>query len=595
MSADQTRPRQWFARAAGAAAAIGFGMIAGGALLAGYSRFAASSRPTDSGLPSTLSTAALIIGVTLLIAVPLIAIGTGSDIDWYGGWSALVWFAVVAGLSVLPIMAAKYHLPEAFPSLRHDYPFFEQLPTAVGASGLLTIGAVLIVGAGLRPAYLRSLSRRLTVLFAVLGVVISAGVAVAAIRAGDDQRNFDHLTATRAQPPSMPGQLGTEQYRVRIPFMRSDWDSSRSYGDIVPAGTGFVAASAAGLTAYDGTTGAARWHYLRRGIADNAIDGVEYVGDSLRALEGGTVALAYWRHFGWLAFDAITGEILWQDSDFTYDAAHDDPDYSFGPGTSGPLTLVSNDRVTVYDARTGARKWSSEFADPGCRARSTNAAGTATAIYRIIQCYNNTEQWYAASVLDSRTGATISTREVGRTPNADATNLPAHLRTLGNTVIIDWYLGKGSRQMIVTAPDQFATAAETDMGNSRVLAADPTGPDLLVADWPSGFSPPVRAVVIDGATGTEKYSPPAISTTVEDGHLAFLTTQLIQVTWDRHTDRDLGPTVRAWNRADNSLVTQRPLDHGDRCTGKSSTIATPGALLVLCSDQQSLEIIGFHD
>lgn len=361
--------RKWLSRIAAATGAVAAGLIVGGAGLAIYSRCFASTRSLrktwlqngyfyDSGpgveisaLPGHLATAALAAGIMMTLLLSAITVQAVRNRRTYDGLGTFVVMTVVAGLAILPILAVRYHLPTAYAKIRLDYQLFGQLPTAIAANGLVLLGTVFVIGMALRPNSIRSLPRPILAALTTVGLLVSTVVAVGAIRAGDDQRNVDHVSASRVDIPALPDRLGTERFRIPVP-LETPLPDSNPAGDVVSAGAGFVIATWQGLTAYDGTTGAPRWHYLRRNRYDGH-RGLTYVPKSLRTLDDGKVVLAMWQRLAWIAFDAMTGEILWQGSDFAHDAALPGADLVFPVNEfdtgSEALIMVDDDRITGYD------------------------------------------------------------------------------------------------------------------------------------------------------------------------------------------------------------------------------------------------------
>ncbi|QIS22932.1 PQQ-binding-like beta-propeller repeat protein [Nocardia terpenica] len=310
---------------AGVAGGLGFGLLSVGVGLATYSRFFAPTRSLDgtvaghdlfgsfttteaSDLVNRYATLSFILGVLVLIAA-IAAAGVRA-----GRWrlnilvELYILLAFAAGIVVIPIMAVRDHLPGLFLQIRWQFGLFTQLPTAVAAATLVVLGSVLLADIAWRPERMRALSRRAAGAAALVGILVAATVSTAAFYAGDDSTRWDHTTAAPVDVPPVPARLGDEIYHFDIPH-----DSS----DIVAAGAGFVVATVTGLTAYDGATGAPRWHLLRTHRPADRYHSPAYGSGSLHAIDDGKTVVAEWKNVGWIALDAMTGKILWQIEDYT--------------------------------------------------------------------------------------------------------------------------------------------------------------------------------------------------------------------------------------------------------------------------------------
>ncbi|MEV6768269.1 PQQ-binding-like beta-propeller repeat protein [Nocardia sp. NPDC051030] len=587
--------------------ALGSGLLVGGTALAVYSRFFASTWPLDeiwirgerwfrsepgwnaSAVPGYFATASVCVGIAMLIALVILIVRIDRNWDSYGDLTVYVVSAVSATLLVLSIMAIKYPVTESYHRLQREAPLFAQLPTALAAAALVVAGTILVIGILLRPDRIRSLSRRAVAISAVAGLLVSVTVGVVAVRAGDDRRNVDHVTASRVEAPTAPDRLGSERYRV--PISLACGSNSRCSTDLVAAGAGFVMASTAGLTAYDGTTGAQRWHYLRKNTEPDQQDGVSYVGDSLQSLDGGNIVLAKWNQLGWIAFDASTGEILWQNSDFIRDLQ--DPELKWnveGNGyrsAPGLLTLASHDRVLGYDPRTGSRKWSADTSGPECRGSRNNFVVTATAIYRTLECRNQTESWLTAIALDLQTGVVVGSRELERT--SDMTHeLYSHIRRYSNTVAIEWSY---RNRIVVGTPEKLTTAVTISDREHIPLAADPDGPDVVVQDSVRDPKPAWHFSVLDSDNGAVKYALPGMRG--DNGSRIFLTSEIVEAAFYFPDDGSYRREIRAWSRTDGSPTLTHPLQRDDAKCSSPGALVAPGAVLVVCGEEQSAELIGF--
>lgn len=603
-----------------AVGAVGAGLITGGVVLAIYSRFFASTWAMDevwvrgtgvlrsgsgvdvSVVPDNFSMAALIVGVIMLLAVTIVAIRVVRHRDSYGRAAYYLVPAVAAGLLVLPVRAYDYRVPAAYDRIRLAYPLFERLPTAVAAGMLIFLGTVLTIRVMRKPALVGSLSRGTTALLCAGGLLISAGVAAGAIREGDDARHVDHVMAAVVEPVAVPARLGTERYRLRIPKVYEPTDG-RTDGQLVAAGTGFVLSSTAGVTVYDGATGAPRWHYLRTDYERDGRYGVTFTPGSLRSLDNGKVVLGKWHGLGWVAFDAMTGEILWHNSDFARDESElgerwNAGDTYFGAGP-GPLALVQEDRLTGYDPRNGNRLWSTDPTPLDCKWTPSGLTGTDAAIYQIVQCSDGTEKWEVASAVDARTGAVIGSRELGRVPVSGSREILSVLERLSSSVSIMWKVGNDRNHLVVSAPEQLSTAPTTGTRGPESMAADATGHEILVRirqPFPVEDTFDVRALNAD----TSGYQLPGMNGTHDLSREIFLTEEVVERALYEYPDTGihLQSEIRSWSRNGGHPVTILPVDRGAANCSGTWLVAVPGAVLTNClppwgDDQTSTEIIGF--
>lgn len=606
----------WRAVGGAVAGVIGAVAVVVGVGFAVYSRWFASTTSASSerlghptffssdswgidiaGLPSLLAVTAVGLGTAVLIALgfAVLRIARGwTSYRGYGFWCAA---AVVATVVVWPALVLGDHADEVWDKLRLEYPLSVQLPAALGAGTLIFAGAILLMPTLKAPNRIRQLPRRAVAVAAAAGVALSAGTVVVAVRAGDDGLHVDHITATRVAVPALPSGLGPEKYRFAIPATETN-SGAADIADLVAAGTGFILSSPEGITAYDGVTGAPRWHYLRTHTKDRGNHGLLYQAGSLRPLDGGAVVLAEWATLGWTAFDAVTGEILWQKTDFTRDYTQAaEPALRPALGVPGPwraavpLILVDDNRIRGYDARTGARRWSTAITDSDARSHRVETVVTDTAIYRLAACSDDTSGWVTLTVLDAHSGAIVASRELDRHPTTDRYDPFAHLEALTNSVLVTWSFDnrQGSGTILLRTPAQLATATPLDRRSRQIIAADPAGPDVVISDyWTHDGSSPDRFAVLDTETGAEKYTLVGMEGWGKDpGHDLFLPDQIIE------TSYSAGQVLQAWSRADGRLLGSQPIAHpGQKCSN-TPLRAVPGALLAVCVHKTTAELVGY--
>ncbi|MFB8005031.1 PQQ-binding-like beta-propeller repeat protein [Nocardia sp. NPDC056000] len=546
-------------------------------------------------VPGVLTATALWLGAGLVIAVGVAALRIARGWDDYRGWGFLPALAVLATLAGWPILIVGDRVWQVWDQLRVEYPLSQQLPTALAAGTLNCIGAALLIPYLLHPHRFR-LPTRVLAAVVVAAVLVCAGTAAAAVRAGDDRLHTDHVTAARAVIPPAPTRLGPEKYR--FPIAALPGSRSATIGDLAPAGMGFVLSSPEGITAYDGATGEPRWHYLRTHTTKSGRSGVTYVDGSLRSLDHGAMILARWKSLGWIAFDAVTGEVLWQTSDFTRDAAGrtlqssdsvQRPQLAVPGPWPAPIPLILNDdnRIQGYDARSGTRLWSTEVTVPECQSRNNTVVTDAT-VYRVASCSSDTESWIVATGLDARTGAIVATRELGRHSSTDRYDPYVRVRALTNTVVIDWATSDDGGHLLVRSPDQLATAPTIDRARWPI-AADPGGPDVLYSDyWARAPRAPGRFTVSDTITGGERYALAGMDGWGEDaGHDAFLRDEIIE------TSYSAGSAVQAWSRDDGRWTQSQPIVTVSRDCVSTPIRVVPTAVVVVCIGKTTAELIGY--
>lgn len=162
---------------------------------------------------------------------------------------------------------------------------------------LLTVipGAVLVsTGVDWRLPALRAIPAAVA---ATVGVVLVGVPGVLVVIEYSDATHIDATTAARIAAPQPPTVAVRQAWR---------WRTDRRVLDVQAAGAGFVVLTDRGVVAVDGTTGAERWHYRRDDLA---------IADSgrLRVLDDGRTVVLPLGGWGRLhAFDAFTGELLWQ-------------------------------------------------------------------------------------------------------------------------------------------------------------------------------------------------------------------------------------------------------------------------------------------
>lgn len=585
-STERARPQKPWPIVAGVIGAV---LLAGGVALALYSQFVAApipvpldSYPETGDFPSRLVRGTLVLaGAVALVGVVVLRWGRRGD----ERAASVTAGAVLALLAVLfggIVFAVTAHIPSTYQRLTSVFVVTTRVPSAIAALGLVTLGAVLVFGFVAKPA--GSAPRRGAIVLAVLaGVVPVLGGTGVAVLLGDDSGAVDHVTAVRGPISDVPTTLGREKFRIQLP-VEPDQGTR-----VLRTDTGFLVSTRAGITAYDGATGAERWHYRRLGVSSDTVGNLAAKTISLR---GDGVVLTFWEKRGWLAFDADTGESLWADADFG--------NYR-GFVVSGHLlaSVTEDGRVTRYDPRSGHALWTTPAGPAECTTSKHSVVATMTAIYRAANCgtaVNVTE-------LDPRSGD-IRDQRGFLAPGL-------HLKTPVEIAVFDsgfaWVRCRFSvaETVVYLPPDQPLSSAVADSSrtNAEVRAADDAA--LVSSDdqgsapaiWPGWADRWEVLTMAEGIDATEydMRAPDGYSQHADAA--ALLADQVVILTGDYgYTVRvqDQGHTLRTWDRMTSHTGPSTPVTFGPGATTVRLT-ATAGSLLVITTDgdDRDIEIIGF--
>lgn len=550
--------------------AIGFAAVTGAVLLTGgvgtsvYGTFVAAPAATGDridgrdglgaytelavdAVPGRLGITALVLGVSAGIAAVVMARRARRGGGIYGEWGWMIPVAVALGVLVLPALAFFGHAGAALRYLRAAQPLTTGIPAVVAACVLVVAGCLLLLPGAVLPPYLRLPVRWP----GLIGPVVTGGVVVAVaaglvVWAGDDSRSIDHRTVPAAEVSPVPAAVHAERYRLTVPEL-----NPAGYADVVVAGAGFVTATADGLVAYDGATGAQLWHYRR----DRAADGIGVVPQSLRSLPD-DVVLARWEERGWLALDARTGAVLWHDSDFGRDSELGDSGDAVHAHLPGPLVRIDRGSpggphagLIYYDPRTGARRWSADAAKGDCPETFTQFVATATVVHRVTACGAAAE--LRVTTLDAADGREIAAHVL---PAAGAVSFDVSQR--GEPVLVDagrvGYLLRAAADP-VAIPEAYELSAADDAGT---LVTTSAGTALIGAGSSS------MSVLPGDSRVTDEW--------------ALLGAEAVRVAVARRPT-----TLTAASRTDPAApVRELPFD-ADHCR-KAEPIAVPGALLIRC-------------
>lgn len=566
------------ARLRAVAAAVGTGLLAGGVVLALVSRFgttAVSVRESLAQPTQFAMVAAVLGGLTLLITLAAWLAGRRRTVDLWTrqhDWEQFATAAIVLMIVILAGMTWREHLPSSYDTLRATLPYFTQLPTAAAATILVGIGAILVLPLTIHMGVSRTIGRGAVAVATTAGLVIAATVGALAIHAGDDNANIDHRTADSTTPPALPARVTAEAYRLELPPLNNRAEATGR--QVLPAGTGFIVAGVDGLRAYDGATGEPRWHYLRRPQS----------GKRVFALERGTTAVTAdrsvvttrWNGPGFddrrITFDAVTGEILWTSEQTTDYTSDDEGGRLLDTLTTDTLIVETEREIKGYDARTGARRWTTSKSTPDCVSAKVPTEVTASTLYRVLRC-GSTGRIIA---LSAGTGDIVAARNI---PD-DQPNLTL----MSNTLMASWH-SSGREYLLADTPEGLASAPIRTEG--WPFAADPAGPAVLVA-WTED----------PDATLTSTSDP--ASTKV----LGFTrwTDSSVQLLPDEIVNLNFGdaPSLTRWDR--RNLTTPSTIPFDSTCRPKQTEpklLPISSAVLVVCQNNEAigdatLDIIGFR-
>lgn len=443
-----------YARPITIAAVIGAIMVLGGMGLGFYSlTFAADSPSEVRDDPSPgLGMFAILFGA---VALALLAIAMRWSMRLraagFGNPPALL----LPVLLVTEIVITQgMNLGATTKDIRAAYPAYPQLSTSIAAWYLVIAGTILVLAAAIAPPLNWALSPRTFAKSAAVGALACAVTIGFAIRDGDDNRSVDHRTATQTAAAPLPNRLGDERFRVSLPNAKQ----------VLVGGPGFVAGSTQGVTAYDGTTGKARWHYLRTPAPEG---GVQHEPNRMILIPTENVLITYWNNLGWKAFDATTGHLLWTESDFSRDGGSTEGALR---GIDAPpfLSRTAETFLARYDARSGRLLWSTPDAPDVCGGERAAITRTSRAVYQVATCFDQGRAITRIRALDPATGTTIAQRDIPTAPSVDQPKLS----TARDVLVVQWNMpGEDLDHLLVRSPEQLATAPMTE--DVRILAADP--------------------------------------------------------------------------------------------------------------------------
>ncbi|MCZ8378906.1 PQQ-binding-like beta-propeller repeat protein [Mycobacterium sp. CPCC 205372] len=345
----------------------------------------------------------LVVAVGLVVAVYDDLVRT-ADEPSSGGLTTFLTAMAIISLIVVGLVSLFGEVDD----IRSTWRATLQAPVVLSAWGLAVAGCVaallasLLTPGGVRPR------RPLLGSGAVIGLVAVLVCGVAAVRSGDDGRNIDATVAGDAAVPAVPATLGERRFTVETSAtLELDFDDPPEA--LAAGGTGFVILEARGVRAYDSEANE-RWHYLRTGSP-------EITSSAMRVYDGGRTVMV--RFVGRspedvnyvVAFDAVSGEVLWQADDargkYSFDGI-----FEFRERIPFLLAEDGEDRWTRIDTRTGESMWSIDL--PRDCQRPAAVAGER--LVYVATCLDGADAVYTLVSIDAATGKPALTKEIDRFP-----------------------------------------------------------------------------------------------------------------------------------------------------------------------------------
>lgn len=440
---------------------------------------------------------------------------------------------------------------------------------------ILACAAVMVLAGATSasPAAARRPGRPAVAVLTASGVAVAvvAGVAVTSL---SPVGTSSATTAPRVAIPALPTSVGTQvAYTIKL-------DSQVA----LPAGPGFVSTNADAVIAYDGTTGAQRWHFptadlparcgdvslWSTGVRDDAVVAVQCTRppntqdpDKYSSDHDDDVAFL-------VGLDATTGEQLWINDSGWYLRGR-------ANGDGDILAAIGPHKVGALDPRTGKPLWAKDRPDDNCSRSRYDAVGS-TVIF-VDACGD------ALHLYDAESEFTIDFTKQTGFPSGDVTT---ELLAVDGDIVAVYASGISSVDGVLLTVD-----VET-----KAVHATPV-PFVRTPDLEKSLPGPVVEIGDNSRAQTVTLYTPGQQRTVPVTGLQMLIEPDVQ-RWARVGDEFV--TAAAYqDRYDERLATVpvtggpaaiRTAPCGDRTGG---VMPVPGAVLALCANYSDKGSITSYD
>lgn len=536
-----------------------------------------TDRAELAGVPEYFGASAMVLGTAVLVAALAIYLWRKSeDAPTVRRRAAAAAFVAAAWIAW---SAVSRHLFVAFEYSRGQYAYFERFPTAIGASGLILVGAVLVAASAFwgQP---RTVHRTLVIVPCVLGLVMSAGVSTVAVGMGDNSTRAGHTLAVSSDIPEMPSTLGSQAYEIALPAV-----GDGAILDLVIAGAGFVMATPRGITAYDGQTGKERWHYLVPEPIDPKQSDLDYESGTLAAYDHGRVVVGKWHEM--IGFDALTGEILWSGSEIDADKGERSQEW-WGIhrviSSDVQFTVDDDGRMARYDPRTGHRLWTWDTATSPLCESDDHVVAIDSMIVTTQVCFDGTDEIATVTAHDPASGAIVASRELMRRPRAqNPDTLRSRLNMDRDTVWVELHRSSQVEivgSLLIRSPQDLQSAALLD--GIDILDISDDGSTLIVRG--NGADSRQLLFMVPKDAPAERIQV-ADSPHIGNPLWEFLADDLTSITEQTGPKGIPHYSIRSFDSTDGSLSTTLTLESKllqSHCRGGARMRPAPGALLVYC-------------
>lgn len=463
-------------------AGLAVGVAAGCALTAGALAITALATRVSSDMVSAPITVSCAVGLVSAAMVVLVIVLR--SVIHRNEWSI-----PVAGAGVLLVALTSFWIPKLAGGFHEGgaVRFVDTSGVTILSAGAL-VASVAALGFGLATVFFAAKPQPAAVAVAFLAVIVlTSSLAYHRVQSYRTQVWYPSLTAAPAPPASLPETFGTLRYQ--IPQEAHDnW----TMVNVDPTGTGFVTYTPAGLTAYDGPTGAVRWRAsalgasaVKWGSPFNSVDVVWFDREHSGSVVVVSMAGAL------LGLDGDTGTVLWRRQyrgDLTQETGSVDAlafsTYDVDDGDTGATTLHS------VDPRTGKDRWSRHSDCPNLK---------PGAVGQFVQSCSGG----AATVVDAHTGYTVWESKYGEWLDVSIDH-EVYVASNGSAISnspeasdTTWVLDPAGNII-----DQVAGAFPL-LGNANAghLLLDGVGQTALLRNYRTHQSTPVQLGKIDYALG----------------------------------------------------------------------------------------------